>query len=100
MFSGSTEKRAISLRGTAEDFSQKTRAQGFFFQVWKTIASSSPDVLKGSPALLGEGSGCFGQAVEEAGEVGSIREEKVTGAKKEMTDSCRFLAGASQELPF
>ena len=58
---------------------------GCFFQVWKTTASSSPDALKGSPALLGEGSGCFGQAVEEAGEVGSIREEKVTGAKKEMT---------------
>ena len=85
------------MRGTGEDFSQKTRAQVFFFQVWKTTASSSPDVLKGSPALLGQG---FGQAVEEAGEVGSIREEKVTGAKKEMTDSCRFPAGASQELPF
>ena len=45
-------------------------------------------MLKGSPALLGEGSGCFGQAVEEAGEVGSIREEKVTGAKKYILYIC------------
>lgn len=73
---------------------------GYFFQVWKTTASSSPEVLRGSPALLGEGSGYFGQAVEEAGEVGSIREEKVTGAKKEMTDSCRLPAGASKKLHF